>query len=305
MPNFENFLTYQHWQHAFVGHIFALTVAVFLAGLVYFILSMSQISPRYRLTAVISAVVMVSAALEIGQLFVLWQTAFSFVPVGAELEGATAVGPFGAWAPVETTMFSNGYRYVNWSIDVPMLLTQLLVVLGLTGAVFWQTWWKLTVAGLLMIWTGYVGQFYEPGVAGFIDNVSTAPFYIWFLVSCVFYGYLLWVLYFAFQKPVGHVSPKAQRALNICLWIILLSWLLYPIAYLVPAFWADSNGVVARQTLFTIADIVSKLVFGVVLSRAARIRSADEGWEPAALVAAGPAAPHDVSEPTPVRHGRR
>ena len=37
----------------------------------------------------------------------------------------------------------------------------------------------------------------------------------------------------------------------------------------------------ARQILFTIADITSKLIFGVVLARCARLRSADDGYEPA------------------------
>ncbi|GEM_PF-5632367 len=37
-------------------------------------------------------------------------------------------------------LFSNGYRYMNWSIDVPVLLIQLLIVLGVTGAAFRRTW---------------------------------------------------------------------------------------------------------------------------------------------------------------------
>jgi hypothetical protein len=51
-----------------------------------------------------------------------------------------------------------------------------------------------------------------------------------------------------------------------------------------PAVWADGDGVVARQVLFTIADITSKLIFGVVLGRVARLRSKQLGYEPALLV---------------------
>lgn len=50
--------------------------------------------------------------------------------------------PSGVWtrAGAEQT-FSNGYRYINWSIDVPMLLTQFLIALGLTGAFFQRVCW--------------------------------------------------------------------------------------------------------------------------------------------------------------------
>ena len=119
--------------------------APFAAGLVYFLATASRVSPRYRLSSVISGVVMVSAVLEIGQLYLIWSSGFRYID--------------GLWRPAEGYLFSNGFRYVNWSIDVPMLLTQVLVVLGLTGRAFWGEWWKLTIAGLLMVWTGYFGQF--------------------------------------------------------------------------------------------------------------------------------------------------
>ncbi|MEK8110410.1 bacteriorhodopsin [Micromonospora sp. M12] len=81
------------------------------------------------------------------------------------------------------TLFSNGYRYMNWSIDVPVLLIQLLVVLGVTGRRFHRTWVMFVVAGLAMIYTGYAGQFYE--------SDRSWPFWIWGLVSTVFFLFLL------------------------------------------------------------------------------------------------------------------
>lgn len=188
MPNLENYLSFEHWQYDLIRHLLQLTFASFAAGLVYFVLTSQQVEPRYRLASTISAVVMVSAALEIGMLSLVWSTAF-------EYSAAT-----GLWERAPGELFTNGYRYINWSIDVPMLLTQLLVVVGLTGAAFWREWWKMAVAGLLMIWTGYPGQFYEPAVAGIVEG-ATWPFWFWGAVSTVFFVYILWKVGMLIGRP--------------------------------------------------------------------------------------------------------
>jgi bacteriorhodopsin len=273
MPNLENFFTYAHWQYDVIGHVLTLTAAVFAAGIVYFLATSRESAPRYRLASIISAVVMVSASLEIIQLWLSWRQAFNFDPAA------------GIWRSVGTDQFSNGFRYVNWSLDVPMLLAQVLIVLGFANAEFWRRALKLGAAGLLMIWTGYVGQYYEPQAANVAPG-SALPFYVWFAISSVFFLYILYALRDAIANPVGSMPAEAEAEFRRIWVLILVSWTLYPIAYLVPAFWADSLGMVARQSIYSVADITSKLIFGVMLGRAARFRSAHEGWEPA--IAADP-----------------
>lgn len=271
MPNMENFMAFPHWQYELVRHLLQLTVASFAAGFVYFLATANQIEPRYRLSSTISAVVMVSAVLEIGQLALVWSTGF------------THSAGYGTWRPAEGELFSNGFRYVNWSIDVPMLLTQILIVLGLSGRAFWSEWWKLAIAGFLMIWTGYPGQFYEAAVAGFRPDAPTWPFWFWGAVSTVFFVYVLWKVGMLIGRPPEPLEPDAHRNLKYCWYIILFSWTLYPIAYAVPAVWPTSDGATVRQVLFTTADITSKLIFGVVLGRVARLRSRAIGYAPAIL----------------------
>ncbi|GGK30629.1 bacteriorhodopsin [Salinarimonas ramus] len=288
MPNYENFLEYGYWHFDVIRHIFALTVAAFLAGLAYFIMTMNNVAPRYRLSSVISAVVMVSAALEIFQLWLLWNRTFTFNEAS------------GLWTRVDGMIFSNGYRYANWSIDVPMLLTQLLVVLGFSGRAFWANWGKFTLAGLLMIWTGYVGQYYEPAVAGFSDTQAVAPFWIWGGVSTVFYLYILWLVYAVTHRPPETLSARVAGEMNRIFLLLLVAWTLYPIAYLIPAVWVSDESVLVRQVLFTTADITSKLVFGIMLSRVARHRSIEEGYGPA-LAVQGEIYPDRIERPHRVR----
>ncbi len=256
--SFENDFTYSATQFEIVLGVFTLTAAVFAAVLVYSLATASTISPRYRLTAYLTGVVMVSATLELGLLALRWNNAFSWNGSVYELTG---------------DLFSNGFRYMNWSIDVPVLLTQLLIVAGITGLKFRKRWASFVIAGLAMIWTGYVGQFDE------VDG--GAQFWIWGAVSTVFY---LWLLYVAWQtvRDAKVTAPPQVRRLFEAVWILfLVSWTIYPLGYLMPQISASADGVVARSLVYSFADIASKAVYGILLAVIAQKMSAHEGYEPA------------------------
>lgn len=282
MPTLENFLVFEFWQYDFVRHLFTLTVAVFAAGLVYFALSANSTAPWYRVSAYLSAVVMVSASLELYLLYQSWQA--SFVAVEGLGQGGQV-----AYTAAADEVFSNGYRYLNWSIDVPMLLTQLIIVVGLTGRAFWGTWAKLTIAGLLMIYTGYIGQYFEPaagGVAGFEDR-NAYPFWVWGFVSSVPFVYINYKVIQLTFNLVGDVPERARKEMKRIGVFLVATWTLYTVGYVLPAIWPTADGMVFRQFIYTFADITSKLVFGFMLGRVALMRSAYDGYEPAILARQG------------------
>lgn len=64
-------------------------------------------------------------------------------------------------------------------------------------------------------------------------------------------------------------------------WLLLCSWTLYPIAYVMPALWDTADGVVLRQILYTLADISSKIIYGILLAVIARKISRTEGYDDA------------------------
>lgn len=264
MPSIENFLTFDYWQYETIRHFFALTAAVFAAALVYFAMTAKDVAPRFRKTAAISAVVMVSATIELFQLWWLWNTAFARTADGFRV--------------IEGAVFSNGYRYANWMIDVPMLLTQLLVVLGYTGAAFMTRWAKLTGAGLGMIVLGYIGQYYEPAAAGIANTEQAWLFWAWGAASTVVFVYLLYVVHDSIANPQETLSDDVKASFRTVWSLILGSWTIYVIAYAMPAIWPTADGVVLRQGIYTIADIASKAVYGVLLSNIALKRSAEEGF---------------------------
>ena len=256
--SFENLYEYTAVQFEVVLSVFTLTAAVFAAVLVYSLATAGSISPRYRLTSYLTGVVMVSATIELGLLALRWNGAFDWN---------------GSMYALGDELFSNGFRYMNWSIDVPVLLTQLLIVAGITGAAFRKRWAAFVVAGLGMILTGYVGQFDE------VDGGTT--FWLWGAISTVFY---LWLLYVAYQtvEDAKRTAPEQVRGLFRAVWILfLVSWTIYPLAYLMPQISASADGVVIRNLIYSFADIASKAVYGIMLAVIAQKMSAIEGFRPA------------------------
>ena len=259
MPNYENFLTFDYWQYEVIRHAFSFTAAVFAASLVYFAMTMHEATAKYRTTFAISAVVMVSATIELGLLYLMWNDAFVY-------DAATTT-----YSRAEGAIFANGYRYANWLIDVPMLLTQFLVVLQFTGAAFRKRWITLTASGAAMIILGYIGQYYEPQVAGFVEG-SGSGFWIWGGLSWLVFFFLLYAANDAVKAGRESLVPEARGLMNGAWILLVVTWFMYGFAYLVPGVPGinqSGDWVVVRQLIYTFADVTSKTVFGLMLAQVA------------------------------------
>lgn len=260
MLNFENQFAYSSMAYEMVAHVLTLGYAVMLAALAYFILTIRTVAPRYRISSVLSVVVMVSAFLLLYAQKGSWTETFTF---------NAATGLYEASASGER--FSNGFRYLNWLIDVPMLLIQILFVLEIarqrrTSMIFW-----FSLSGSLMIITGYIGQFYE--------TTNITAWLVWGAISTVFFVHVLYLMHRVISDGKRDIPEAAARVMSGIWWLFLISWMLYPGAYLMPLFLNNEAGVVGRQMTFTIADITSKVIYGVMLSYAAMIRSRAEGYQ--------------------------
>jgi len=304
MPNMENFLVYEDFQYQLVSHVLVLGFGAMLAGLVYFALTSRSVAPKYRLAHYLGCVVMVSAALILYNQYDSWDGAFEFSRSGEaaawynpELartgDAPDLVPPGGAEYELDDSpsegsqatrdgVFSNGFRYMNWTIDVPMLQIQLLVAIGATGATFCRNAVKFTVAGLLMIYTSYVAQFFEPALSTWVEwEQGVTMFWLFYALGWGAYLYILATVYESVFKKTSHMHPKARDVMRGIWWLFLISWTVYAVAIAMPAISFTSHGVVWRQYLFTAADIVSKVIFGAMIGRVVLYQSAAEGYEPA------------------------
>lgn len=260
--NMENYFSYSIMQWDAVSHVLTFGVGVFAAALIYFLASMKDVEARFRLSNMLSAVVMVSAMLILLRQAVAWDIAF-FASDSGEMR------------PREGILFSNGYRYMNWSIDVPVLLLQMLVVLPLSRKVKVSRAIQFIVAGLGMIWTSWAAQFYETG--GVIEGTSSTPFWIWYIVSWAFYIWIIVIVWKTIAEGKRGVPEKARKVLDAILWLLLMSWTAYGLAIVLPQIWWSAGSGVARAFIFTFADIFSKVVYGILLGWVVSIRSGTPG----------------------------
>jgi bacteriorhodopsin len=237
-----------------------------LAALFYFAFTYGSVLPKYRISSALSIVVMVSAFLILYSQYGSWVNNFSFDPTS------------NMYVKNPDTLFTNGYRYLNWLIDVPMLLLQLTFVITLTAALAAKARIGFVISGTLMILTGYYGQFFETA-----DDRSW--FWIMFVVSCVFFLHVYYLVFqvLAWAKEDKGIGKQGKKILTTIWYIFLFAWMLYPVAYLMPVIMNSADGVVLRQILFTIADVTSKVIYGIFLMQLATIKSKAEWFDYDAL----------------------
>ncbi len=268
---FENYVGitsgYTEMAYQMSAHVLTVGFAIMLAALLYFVLTMKTVAPKYRISSVLSVVVMVSAFLLLMIQQQNWTNAFVF---DAE-SGRYFLGS-------ETDQFNNGYRYLNWLIDVPMLLFQILFVVSLTKSTFSSVRNQFWFSGTLMILTGYVGQFYE------VTNPTL--FFIWGAISTVFFIHILIVMKKVITEGQQGVPEKAKRYIGMIWTIFLFSWMLYPGAYLMPYLFSlglepalSEAAVVGRHITYTVADVTSKVIYGILLTLTAQEMSKADGYD--------------------------
>ena len=151
-----------------------------------------------------------------------------------------------------------------------MLLFQILFVVTLTSARRGSYRNQFFISGPLMIITGYIGQFYE--------TTNMTAFLGWGAISTLFFFHVLYLMYRIIQDAKSNLSPQAGAIMGRIWWLFLISWMLYPGAYLMPLLMNSEAGVVGRQLTYTVADISSKVIYGIMLTMVAQIRSKEEGY---------------------------
>ncbi len=259
MWNLENAVSFSPVQFDLISNILTVGYAAHFAGLAYFILTRKNVAPRYRSMTTMSVVVMLSAALLLLRLDLSFGNAFVFDPSS----GLYVLGD---------ATYSHGYRYLNWLIDVPLLLTQSFFVLNIAKKDLWGYRFKLGGAGALMVVLGYVGQFFEV-----VDPLGALLW--WGIAATIPFIYFTAIFWRLTGESIGYLPGHAATTMKQIRYLFLFSWNLYIVAYVVPMFSISANAAVTRTYLFTIADVLSKIIYGILLGKIATARSVAEGYE--------------------------
>lgn len=150
------------------------------------------------------------------------------------------------------------YRYIDWLITVPMQIVEFYLILAACTAVSLGVFWKLLAGSLVMLLGGYFG---ETGVlspmVGFVVGMA---------------GWIF-IIYYIFVGEAAQIKDSAGNE-NLVLafdgikWIVTIGWAIYPIGYFMGYLGGgvDSAGL---NTLYNLADLVNKFLFGLVIWYAA------------------------------------
>ncbi|TFB98768.1 bacteriorhodopsin-like [Cryobacterium sp. HLT2-28] len=244
-------------QYDTVYNFLSLVIAAQLFTAVYLLIALPRILPRYRQAITVAIVVCGIAAYHYFRIFDSFKAAFV----------TDAVGGRGDYAQAAGAGFNEGYRYVDWLLTVPLLLVELIAVLALARSVQRGLLVRLVPAAALMIILGYPGEISgDNGLRGLFGLLSTVPF-----------AYILYVLFVQLSKSLNQQPAGVRRILSQLRFLLLLSWGVYPIAYLLPLLSiAGPDAWVYKQVGYSIADILAKAVYALIIFQVARIKSFDD-----------------------------
>ena len=235
-------------------NMLSLGIASMLFTTTFLLVARERVLPRYRMAVMVSATVTAIAAYHYFRMFDSFVHAF----------GPQGLGPMA---------YNVGYRYVDWFLTVPLLLVETVAVLSLARAAQRSLLVRLVPAAALMIGLGY------PGDAG-LDIWGLAPS-VWGLLSTIPFLYILYVLFIELGKSLERQSAIVVRRIKELRLLLLATWGVYPIAFIanMNATGFDETGFVLRETGYTIADILAKCLFGLVIFSIARLKSAEDDAE--------------------------
>lgn len=231
---------------------FSLGIASMLFTTIFLLVARERVLPRYRMAVLVSATVTGIAAYHYFRMF----DSFNHVFGPDAIEGA---------------VYNVGYRYVDWLLTVPLLLVEVITVLALPAARRSSLLNKLIPASAAMIILGYPGEI----------TSDLGPKAIWGALSTLPFIYILFVLFVELTKSLEGQPAEVKATIGRLRLLLIGTWGVYPISYLFPMigdwtgseFFTGADGFVARQLGYTIADILAKCLFGLVIFKIARLKS--------------------------------
>ncbi|MEM8485004.1 MAG: bacteriorhodopsin [Bacteroidota bacterium] len=241
-------------QYALVFNMFSFSIAAMLAAFAFFFMAQNRVAPKYRISLIVSSLVVGIAAYHYFRITASWEAAYT-------LSGGEYV--------FSGEPFNDAYRYVDWLLTVPLLLVELVLVLSLSRSKSGPMLAKLTVAAAAMIILGYPGELAT-------DNGTRA---LWGGLSTIPFVYILYILWGELGKVLKTQPPRVQVLTRNIRLLLIATWGFYPIAYMGPFFGlGGASGEVIVQVGYSISDVLAKAAFGVMIYAIARAKSEADGW---------------------------
>ena len=239
-------------EYSLVYNVFSFVIACMGAAFVFFFLAKDLVSKKYRVAIYVSAVVTLVACYHYFRIFNSFEDAYILQD--------------GIYRP-SAFAFNDAYRYVDWLLTVPLLMVELIAVLSLPWERAKNLFVKLTGAAVAMILLGYPGEISN-------DSATRLTF---FALSMIPFLYIMYVLYFRLGDTLAGQPEAVKSYVSFLRNLTLVAWSFYPIVYLFNQFFDTSSAVVAVQVGYSIADVVAKCGYGIIIYWIARVKTESDG----------------------------
>jgi len=228
-------------QYELVYNAFSFTIAAMGAATVFLFLNRGQVAPTYRTAISISGLVTLIAMYHYIRISASWSQAFHVLNGQVTASGIA---------------FNDAYRYVDWLLTVPLLLIELILVMKLSRSETVAKASKLGSLAALMVILGYPGEISaDPGTRWLWWSLSMLPFLV-----------IVYDLFFGLKKSVESQPEAARGLVSLARYVTVVSWLFYPIVFVLPMIgFSGGTATAAVQVGYTIADLVAKAAFGILI----------------------------------------
>jgi bacteriorhodopsin len=167
------------------------------------------------------------------------------------------------WVQIE--MSPIVYRYIDWSLTVPLQMIEFYLILSAVKPDLEQAmFYRLLIGTVVMLLFGYLGE------AGILNAWAG------FVVGMAGWGFILFEIFAgAASKVAGELqasSPAVQSAFSLMRFIVSIGWSIYPLGYL----FGYLLGAVDDKPLnlvYNLADFVNKIWFCLAIWGAAKAES--------------------------------
>ena len=251
-------------QYNLIYNAFSFTFATMMAATLFFWLGRSQVIDRYKTALTITGLVTFIAAYHYLRIFQSWEASYEVVDGTIQATGIA---------------FNDAYRYVDWLLTVPLLLVELILVMGLSRSETISKGARLGILAALMIVLGYPGEVAE----------TASGRWLWGIASMIPFLWIVYELFVGLKDAIANQPEEARGLVDTARWVTVSAWAFYPVVYFAGAVGLEgATATTVVQVGYTIADIVAKAAFGVLIYMIALRKSQAE--QAGGTAATGPVA---------------
>jgi len=155
------------------------------------------------------------------------------------------------------------YRYVDWSITVPLQMIEFNLILKAAGKPTSSgMFWKLLIGTIMMLLFGYLGE------------IAVVPKLIGFILGMCGWVFILFEI---FAGEAGGTAKDCSEAVSSAFsnmrLIVTVGWAIYPLGYVLGMVIGQKGDVFLNVT-YNIADFVNKIFFVLACWSCAKADSA-------------------------------